>query len=219
MKKRIHIFDEDIVEKRVRPYFEAQRSNWRIANMGTGNATEHGGTGYACFDFTVPYPEDNRFDGTALTQYFDETSRKSVYRRANHFEELSGSYPYARALNWVKARWLEHGVPGYWECKECGYSTMGEDDPAKRPEEHLAAHGARAELVPRIIDPPPPDPPLPIGTFYVTRLRPDSKEWVVCQISPKPYALGGIPWSGKKVSMHKTKEEAKKELMRRITKK
>jgi len=215
MKKRIHIFDEDIVEKLVRPYFEACRSRWDIANYIGYADTQHGGEGCACFDFTVRYPDKN-FDGNTSTKYFDEATRQWVYRRANHIEP--GSFD--RALNWVKARWMEHGVPGYWECRTCGYSTMGEADPTRLPEEHRAAHGAAgAEFVPHIIEPPPPEPPLPIGTFYARRQRPNSEEWVVYQISPKPYGLGGIPWSAKVISKHPTKQAAKQELIRRITKK
>jgi hypothetical protein len=219
MKKRIHLFEEyDVVERLLRPYYEASRydSNYHIAKMDNWVTTEHGGTGYACFDFTVPYPEDKRFDGTPLVQYLpDKPGEWWVYRRANHIENTPAYGSAERANNWVKARWLEHGVPGFWECLICGYSTAGETDPAKFPEQHVKAkHGAAAadRVFPRIIAPTPPQPPLPIGTFYARRRQAEGDQWVVCQISPEPY----FPWSEKILSVHESKQEARQELVRLV---
>jgi len=220
MKKRIHIFDEwDVVEKLVRPYLKAARFiNYHT--IATWVCPDFGGTEYECFDFTVP-SEDKHFDGKSIRTYLDANG-KQVYRRANHIEE-DKHFGYVRAVNWVTARWLNHGIPGYWTCEKCGYSTMNEADPARFPEEHLVADDiTRERLIPHTTDPVPPLPPLPIGTRYARRHQPGSDQWCVCQISSKHHTespRADVPWSEQIISVHDTKQEAKRELIRLITKK
>jgi hypothetical protein len=229
MKKIIHIFEEwDIVEKRVRSYVKATSFiNYDlIATCIDWITSEHGGTGYACFDFIEPYLDDELFNGKPLIKYWDENQQKWVYRKANHIEadNFSG---YDRAVNWVTARRIKHGVQGYWSCRECDYSTISETDPARFPEEHLAVHEATTgfeQVVPITTSPAPPVPPLPplpIGTFFVRKHQPDSDQWAVCRISPKHYKKSpraDIPWSEKIISFHQTKEEARQQLIRLVTK-
>jgi hypothetical protein len=216
MKKRIHIFEEwDVVERLVRPYFRYFERHLMATSLSFVT-TKHGGLGYACFDFVAPYPEDENFDGnTQLFYVGDVATRQFVYRRANHIEEPSPNAVF-RAYNWVNLKCMEHGIRGYWECKKCGYSTVGEADPTRVPEKHLAAHGVRWEwLFAHMIEPTPPEPPLPVGTFYARRHLPDRDQWVVCQISRKHQ--GYVPWSEKTISMHRKKEEARQELVRLVS--
>lgn len=220
MKKRIHIFDEwDIVQKLVLPCFTTDNEHYsRTAMSLNWVTTEHGGTGYACFDFSVPYPEDYHFYGTPLTKYLDAVSKQWVYRRADLIEE-PGPLAADRARNWVNATLMVRGIPGCWLCLLCGYSTIGEADSSTFPERHLAWHGGtREQFVPLIIKRTPHMPPLPIGTFYARTHKPGD-QWFVCQISPKNDYRRDIPWSEKILSTHATKQEAKQELIRRLTKK
>jgi hypothetical protein len=60
----------------------------------------------------------------------------------------------------------------------------------------------------------PPEPPLPIGTFYARRHT--NNQWAVCQIS---LHYGSVSWSDKILSIHPTKEEATKNLIQLVLKK
>lgn len=218
MKKRIHIFEQwDVVERLVRSYWKATRHD-HIAASKDYVTTVHGGTGFACFDFTAPHPEDKNFDGNTRLQYLD-ANRQWVYRPANHIEEPA---PHAldRARDWVNAKLMERGIPGLWLCLPCGYRTVSESDPSAFPERHLSTvhrESTRDQIVPRIFKPTPPLPPVPLGTFYARRHKAGSEEWCVCQISHEDH--GDIPWSEKILFTRATKQEAKQELIQRVTSK
>jgi len=99
-----------------------------------------------------------------------------------------------------------------------------------KPAAYFKDHEAANEWVERenaLCPPPPkplmPGPPYPLGTYFVVITA--DQRWEIRRVSKPvrasktPYQQRHYTWSEKTISVHQTKQDAKRELIRLITKK